>query len=75
MTDVNYSDKIDRDFVFELTKIGKVHLCSSQVTVEGVSLNMKKVTIPKGVTIDWIGGTESGRGTTPAAMITFSFPD
>lgn len=73
--DVSYSDKIDRDFVFELTKIGKVHLCSSQVTVEGTSLDMKRVQIPAGVTIDWIGGTPSGHGTQPAAMITFRFPD
>jgi len=33
MSTVTYSDLIDRDFVFELAKRGKVHLTSTQISI------------------------------------------
>jgi len=75
MSDIHYSEKIDYAFVVELAKRGNVHLCSSQVTVEGKSVDLSGVKIPEGVTIDWMGAIPTKSEYDPVAKVTFRFPD
>lgn len=72
MTEMIYGDNIDYNFVIQLAKIGSVHLLSNQVTVEGKCLDFKKVTIPTGVVMEWLGARTEGAGGVSA---TFRFPD
>ncbi len=69
------SDKIDRDFVFELARRGKVEVFSSQVSIEGDSVDLTDVKIPSGVTIDWIGAKPTKDEWKPIGCVTFRFPD
>lgn len=64
MSGVSISDKINKDFVFELATRGKIKVLSHQVTIEGDSVDLTGITIPAGVAIDFISGhvTFSFRG-------------
>lgn len=42
---ISYSPLIDRDFVFELAKRGKVSLTSSQISVEGHEMDLDGVVL------------------------------
>jgi hypothetical protein len=75
MKDVSYSPNIDTNFVLELAKRGKVHLLSHQVTIEGHSIDLEGVLIPRGVTIDFIGARCSASPSSPVGMVTFRFPE
>ena len=73
MADFQVSDRIDRAFVFELAKRGKVRVLSHQVSIEGESVDLKGIKIPDGVTIDWFGAMPNKDEWHPVARITFNF--
>lgn len=76
MSEISVSDKIDREFVFELAKHGFVRVLLQQVifeTVEGQGSDLSGIAIPSGVTIDWFGARPTKNEWHPVASITFHF--
>ena len=67
------SSKIDRDFVFELCKRGKVGVLSTQVTICGESISLAGLKIPSGVEIEWVGALATRNDDRPECHITFNF--
>jgi hypothetical protein len=55
MSDKTYFDPLlDRDFVFELAKRGKVSLTSSQITVAGSEVNLDGIVIPPHIRLEYM---------------------
>lgn len=52
--EISISEKVDREFVFQLATRGYVKVLSLQVVVEGESVDLTGIKIPVGVSIDYI---------------------
>jgi hypothetical protein len=71
--EISISDKVDRDFVFQLATRGYVRVLSLQVVIEGESVDLTGIKIPDGVSIDWIGARATKDEFRPRASVTFNF--
>ncbi len=75
---VTISDAIPQSFVMHMAKIGKVHLSSSQVTVESIEgggLNFSKVNFPPNCSVEWVQASRGKDTYAGVASITFRFSE
>ena len=67
-----YSDAIDKEFVFELAKRGNVHVLSHQVTVESMSgIKFEGLQIPANCELEWAGASPARNEHHPIVKMTF----
>lgn len=71
--EISISEKVDREFVFQLATRGYVKVLSLQVIVEGESVDLTGIKIPVGVSIDYVGAYATRNDHQPRARVTFNF--
>jgi hypothetical protein len=70
---VRYSDLIDPAFVFELSKRGRVHLCTSQIIVycDESGIDLDGIVIPPNTFLQWMVASPGKYDSNATAQLTF----